>query len=100
MINKYLLILIAINGILVGNNWIIASIVPALAVNFVVYILIKYAERTYHPIYRKELLVKDLQELNDDILMNIVVVVAKLSLTASTLYLLWLLYSKFFGTFS
>lgn len=100
MINKYLLLLVAINGILVGNNWIVASIIPALFVNFVVYITIKYAETTYHPLIKNKLLVKDLQDLNKNIIINIVVVVAKLSLTASTLYLLWLLYSKFFGTFS
>lgn len=100
MINKYLLILIAIIGILLGNNWIIASIIPALFVNFVVYITIKYAETSYNPLIKNKLLARDLQELNKNIIINIIVVLAKLSLTTSTLYLLWLLYSKFFGTLS
>jgi len=97
MKNKFLLIAIFLLGIFFDNLLISASIIPALILNFIIWVTIKYARDNYHPIVKKQYLKRDIDELNNNIYFNIFVVISNLSLMSSCAYLIYLIYIKFNG---
>lgn len=97
MINKFLLIAIFLLGIFFNNLWISASIVPALILNLIVWVLVEYAKNNYHPVMKKQYLKRDIDELNNNIYFNIFVVFSRLSLMSSCAYLIYLIYIKLNG---
>lgn len=99
MTNKFLLITIFLLGIFFNNLWISASIIPALILNFIIWVTIEYAKNNYHPVMKKIYLKRDFDELNNNIYFNIFVGISKLSIFSSGAYLLYLIYIKFNGIF-
>lgn len=97
MTNKYLIITILIIGILFSNNYIVASVVPALILNVCLWIIVAYAKNNYHGVVFKELLRRDIIEFNDRWYIALLVVVSRLSLAASIAYISYLLFTKFYG---
>jgi len=96
LLNKITLFVLLVVGIAVGNYWICLSVVPALIVNVIVYVLIASHEN-YNELIRKQMLRRSVEVLNENIYMQILMGVAKLSVVASILYLAFQLYTKFFG---
>ena len=97
MTNKYLIIVILITGIALSNNYIIASVVPALILNGCLWIIIAYAKDNYYKLVFKELLKRDILEFNNRWYIAALVVISRLSLFASILYICYLLFTKFYG---
>ena len=97
MINKYLIIAILITGIALSNNYIVASVVPALILNGCLWIIIAYAKDNYHRLIFKELLKRDILEFNNRWYITLLVVISRLSLFASILYICYLLFTKLYG---
>ena len=97
MINKYLIIAILITGIALSNNYIIASIVPALVLNGCLWIIISYAKDTYHPLILKKLLKRDIVEFNNRWYIATLVVISRLSIAVSIFYICYLLFTKLYG---
>ena len=97
MKNKFLLIAIFLLGIFFDNLLISASIIPALILNFIIWVTIKYAKINYNPSVKAIYLKRDIDELNNNIYFNIFVVISNLSLMSSCSYLLYLIYIKFNG---
>lgn len=97
MRNKFLLITIFLLGIFFNNLWISASIIPALILNFIIWVTIKYAKDNYHPILKTKYLKRDIDKLNNNIYFNIFVGISKLSIFSSGAYLIYLIYIKFNG---
>ena len=98
MTNKYLIIVILITGIAFSNNYIVASVVPALILNGCLWIIVAYAKDDYHRVVFKELLKRDIIEFNDRWYIALLVVVSRLSLAASIAYICYLLFTKFYGS--
>ncbi len=97
MINKELIIAILIAGVVLSNNYIIASVIPALILNGCLWIIISYAKQTYNPLILEKLLKRDIVEFNNRWYITLLVVISRLSLFASILYICYLLFNKFYG---
>lgn len=97
MKNKFLLITIFLLGIFFDNLWISASIIPALILNFIIWVTIKYAKINYHQSVKAIYLKRDIDELNNNIYFNIFVVISILSIISSCAYLIYIIYIKFNG---
>ena len=97
MINKYLILVVLITGIALSNNYIIASVVPALILNGCLWIIIAYAKDNYNHFVFKKLLKRDIIEFNNRWYIALLVVISRLSLFASILYICYLLFTKFYG---
>ena len=97
MINKYLIIAILAIGIILSENYIIASVVPALILNGCLWIIVAYAKQTYPTIIWKQLAYKDVQRFIKRWYIVILIVVSKLSIAASVIYFFYLLFTKFYG---
>ena len=97
MINKYLIIAILITGIALSNNYIIASVVPALILNGCLWIIIAYAKDNYHILIFKKLLRRDILEFNNRWYIATLVVISRLSIAVSIFYICYLLFTKLYG---
>ena len=97
MINKELIIAILITGVVLSNNYIIASIVPALILNGCLWIIIAYAKDNYNHFVFKKLLKRDIIEFNNRWYIALLVAISRLSLFASILYICYLLFTKLYG---
>ena len=97
MINKYLIITILAVGIILSNNYVIASVVPALILNGCLWIIVSYAKQTYHPLILEKLLKRDIIDFNNRWYIATLVVISRLSIAVSIFYICYLLFTKFYG---
>lgn len=97
MTNKFLLITIFLLGTFFDNLWILLSTIPALILNLIILVTIKYAKDNYHPTLKAKYLKRDFDELNNNIYFNIFASTARLLIILSCAYLIYLIYIKFNG---
>ena len=97
MINKYLIIAILAVGIILSENYIIASVIPALILNGCLWIIVAYAKQTYPKFVFRDLIKRDIKEFTERWYIVILIVVSRLSIAASVIYFLYLLFTKFYG---
>lgn len=97
LLNKIFIAILAIIGIVLGNIWICISVIPAVIVNIFIYLLIISSKEEYPRLIRKQLLAKDIETLNKNIFFQILIVVSRVCLAISFLYISYFIYIKLFG---
>lgn len=97
LLNKIFIAILAIIGIVLGNIWICISVIPAVIVNIIVYALIVNSKEEYPKMIRKELIAKDIETLNKNFFMQMLILVSRVCLAISFLYISYLISMKLFG---
>lgn len=100
MINYKLIAIIAIAGILLGNIYVLAMIVPALIYRLIVSAAIYSVKQEYEGFSNKlkqQVLQRNIRELNDYLIIRILSLLSNIGIVISFCYVTYLISIKFFG---